>query len=100
MTTRSVASPLSSTGVSEIFCATSSPSTTRANTVYFPSSDGWALMHMKNWVPALSGLPGTCTAATAPFVSSSSVISVFSLFSPPDPYLSRAAGSFVTGSPP
>jgi hypothetical protein len=34
--------------VVEIFCATLMPSTTRANTVYCPSSAGWSVTEMKN----------------------------------------------------
>ena len=55
---------------------------------------------MKNCVPALSGLPGICVADTAPRVCFSSEISGFNTLSPPLPYFPRAAGSFVTGSPP
>ena len=57
-------------------------------------------MEMKNCVPALSVLPGICVADTAPRVFFSPLISGFSRLSPPVPYFARAAGSFVTGSPP
>ena len=63
---RSVAFPLSSTGASEIFWTTLMPSTTRANTVYWPSSTGWSTTQMKNCEPPLSGFPGSSTLDTAP----------------------------------
>ena len=55
---------------------------------------------MKNCAPALSGLPGTSTAATEPRVIFAARASAFTMFSPPVPYCARFAGSFVSGSPP
>ena len=55
---------------------------------------------MKNCVPALSVLPGISVADTAPRVCFSSFSSGFSRLRPPVPYLPRALGSLVTGSPP
>ena len=55
---------------------------------------------MKNCAPALSGLPGTSTAATDPRVIFAARASAFTAFSPPVPYWLRLAGSFDNGSPP
>src|SRR5581483_2903917 len=55
---------------------------------------------MKNCEPALSGLPGTMTAATEPRVIFGARASAFTALSPPVPYCARLAGSFVSGSPP
>ena len=55
---------------------------------------------MKNCVPALSDFPGIKVADTAPRVCFSSLISGFNRLRPPVPYLPRALGSFVAGSPP
>ncbi len=97
---RSVTFPFSSTGASEIACTTSRPSTTRPNTVTVPLSATWSVTAMKNWLPALSGLPGCSTAATAPRVTGSRLNSCASIPSPPVPYIARLAGSFDSGSPP
>ena len=40
---------------------------------------------MKNWAPALSGLPGARTAATEPRVIFGARASAFTAFSPPVP---------------
>ncbi len=62
------------------------PSTTRPNTVYCPVRPSWSVTQMKNCDPALSGLPGASTAATAPAVYFSSLNSAFSSLRPPVPY--------------
>src|SRR5947208_9836828 len=55
---------------------------------------------MKNCAPALSGFPGTSTAATDPRVIFAARGSAFTAFNPPVPYSSRFAGSADSGSPP
>ncbi len=57
-------------------------------------------MTTKNWEPALSGRPGTSTAATEPRVIFGARASAFNAFNPPVPYCARFDGSFVSGSPP
>ena len=47
---------------------------------------------MKNCAPALSGLPGTVTAATEPRVIFGARASAFTAFSPPVPYAARFDG--------
>ena len=76
------------------------PSETWPNTVYWLSSDGWSARTMKNCAPALSGFPGTSTAATDPRVIFGARASAFTAFRPPVPYSARLAGSLVSGSPP
>ena len=76
------------------------PSDTRPKTVYCPSSAGWSVTQTKNCAPALSGLPGCSTAATAPRVAFSPFGSRLSTPRPPVPYCAFLAGSFESGSPP
>jgi hypothetical protein len=54
----------------------------------------------ENCAPALSGFPGTSTAATDPRVIFAARRSAFTAFRPPVPYCVRFAGSFDSGSPP
>ena len=97
---RSVAFPAASTGASEIRVTMPIPSTTRANTVYCPSSEGCGVTQMKNCEPALSRLPGTNTPDTAPRAWLPAPGSNASTFRPPVPYWADLAGSFDSGSPP
>ena len=83
--TRVVSRPSASSGVCEICSATSRPSTTSPKTVNCPSSPGWSVRQMKNCAPALSGLLGMRTAATAPRTCLRSFGSRFSRFKPPVP---------------
>ncbi len=82
---RSTALPFSSTGASEIFSTTRMPSTTRAKTVYCPSSTGWSTTQMKNCDPPLSGFPGRMTDDTAPRVCFSALTSALRTPRPPVP---------------